>query len=247
MPRVIIVTGEDKNGAGPGRFYRQSESCQKFCLDVLRMRRDAVQWIVSRGMTEAWCAKLFHEALFGGDTAQAVLVYYSGHGGTFGWNLGAGKTFYYPFLAMWAKQYPSPILFLNDCCHSFSMVDVFEIAKVQTDKVGIIAACGSDQISYNGFLLPAVLDSWRRRKLFKNRRFFHINESRAENLSFVRFLRELELFSVSKLFFNGLLKHPIRMFRLFWTALVRSPQIFDRFDSKRWGAEFDHYFYAPFP
>jgi hypothetical protein len=93
-----------------------------------------------------------------------VLLYYSGHGTIGYWSFNEDHNLSYVTLANMLKEFTSPILVVNDCCHAHSIADYFQAEGLDDKKIGVISASSPDGSAYSGDLLRVLLADWQNHK-----------------------------------------------------------------------------------
>lgn len=226
MPRVIIISGDEK------MFFKDSEYCEVFCRKELSI---SPVHICPGVMLEGDFLKMLDDVITKGDISQTLLLIYNGHGEKGFWSYSEGRRFSYEAIAYLVKKHKSPILIINNCCYSFSLVDVFVKERVQINRVGVIASAGADEISYVGILCQDIFKSWKAGIPYRIKSFDQWVLGATDNID--------EPNSLSKIIFFGLRYWRAKF--IFTISRLCNSNFSTIFRSERWGEELDHYFYKP--
>ena len=225
MPRVIIVSGDER------MFLDDSKFCESFCRNELLI--SSVQCFCPGGIPEGTFFKMLDNAFSKGDIGQPLLLIYNGHGEKGFWAYGGGRQFLHKSLAELVKKHKAPVLIINNSCFSFSLANVFAKERVPSDRVGIIAVCGADNISFSGILCQDIFKSWQAGAPYRMMNFDQWLLSEIDG-------------DIEKLdSLSGALLFSFKYWRakfIFTFSKLLNRNDSDMFKSKRWGAELDHYF-----
>lgn len=90
-----------------------------------------------------------------------LLLWYTGHGVSAGWTPYWFGSVRYDIMAHFFQKCSFPLLIVNDCCNSGSLITALEKSSFRSGQVGIIAACGKQEISFTG-MTSEILNSWKK-------------------------------------------------------------------------------------
>lgn len=97
---------------------------------------------------------------------EPAVLLYDGHGGRTGWCLDDARYLKYKTLTAIVKQRTQPLVVINSCCHSFSLVSYLETSQVSEQAVSIIASSSAEDVSYQG-IVKAVIEAWNEQKPYQ--------------------------------------------------------------------------------
>lgn len=96
-----------------------------------------------------------------------LLLLYCGHGAEDGWGVSFCNTLLYrPLVQELLKDYPEPIVFVNDCCYAATPIKWFRQFVIPSSRMSFIAAGGSREEVQPG-LIARVKQSWQEHKIHK--------------------------------------------------------------------------------
>lgn len=168
------------------------------------------------------------EAALDPETADGpfLLLYcYCGHGWNGEWGISFQKGLCYPPLAQLLKDYPEPIMFINDCCHAYSIVTSFGEVGVSPEKVSLISAAEG---KIGPGLAGKVLGSWRQKKVHET--FWVCTERVTIRFNGPPIEGEEDVISFGEM----VEEHEV---------LPPEEQMRGALPEKRWGVELDHLFF----
>ncbi len=149
--------------AGDGRFFLD---------ETLKFRRylkkevgiTDIQVVKTGYMTVKHIWTCLRKALDPSKVSGPLLLLYCGHGAEDGWGVSFCRTISYQALVGdLLKNYPEPILFVNDCCYAAAPIGWFKKFGVSREKMSFIAATNSKE-RVESVLVGRVLKSWKRQK-----------------------------------------------------------------------------------
>lgn len=89
-----------------------------------------------------------------------LLIAYCGHGGKDGWWFNENTLLPYLFLVQALLRYRGPILILNDCCYSWSLVEELERFRANPEMFGVISAACKDEMFSGINVISRARDYW---------------------------------------------------------------------------------------
>lgn len=184
---------------------------------------------------------------------EPLFLFFSGHGNEQGWGMNTNDAFSYKILVqdILAKR-AAPTLIVNDCCCSFSLARMLEKEGCSPELLSVIAAGGEDENVniYSGFV-ESIAQSWRISQSFMGRatlreviKIAHVCDWREKLEDFAKLCAVDLLYFIHPKLFRAVFGGPVtlhydrRIWRMYKLEVVRE---------KRWGAVFDHYFFAKDP
>ncbi len=158
MRKAIVVAGGDK------RFLDAIDEFQAYLRISAEVER--IELLKTAYMAPPELAYRLAIAIGGHhESADPLLLAYAGHGGQEGWNISETVNFPYDTLTQIIAKSQRQLLVINDCCYAFALVDKFTEAAIPHERVSVIAACGTDELSYSG-TLRKVFESWKQKKAY---------------------------------------------------------------------------------
>lgn len=154
MRKAILVVGGAKRFLDAAReFEAYLRNCEVKHITVIK----------TAYLEPSELSKELAKALIDQEIDDPLLLAYVGHGGRKGWGISETVVFPYGTLVPILMESEKRILFIQDCCHAFSVVNYLIEANVSEEQMGLIAACGTDEETYPG-TIREVYQSWHRNK-----------------------------------------------------------------------------------
>lgn len=167
MPSAILIAGGSK------RHLDEVVFMHNFLVQNAGLSLENIELIEAAYLDQKEFAVRLENAYEKLKGYEPILLYFSGHGGKKGfWCLNEDFKFSYEAVGTRLKAWNANVLFVNDCCYSYSAVPIFEKIGVGPIKVGVIASSDSDEKSYSKQLLSDLLGSWGRKEVYSPKQVY---------------------------------------------------------------------------
>lgn len=93
-------------------------------------------------------------------SSTPLLIAYYGHGGKDGWYINESAFIPYYFLTRVISQYNGPVLLINDCCYSWSIIEHFTKYGIAQERVGVTPAAHKGE-QYFGQVVSRIAEYWQ--------------------------------------------------------------------------------------
>ncbi|MEK9194187.1 MAG: hypothetical protein AAB884_00005, partial [Patescibacteria group bacterium] len=151
---VAIITGNEE------RFLKEALDLKKY----LRVEVGIEDITLMQGgfLVKHTVPKFLSRIISRLEKEDVLLLAYTRHATQQGWVLSGSEVLPYGKLGEVLLGCDSQILIINDCCHA---MQISILREVPSQRVGLIAACASDEDSFGG-LVADIINQWRVRQVF---------------------------------------------------------------------------------
>lgn len=170
MARAIMISGDEV------RFLQDAGIYGRYLTKETGVNSLAY-WTALGSYPSVDALKLWLSVQLSVSDDEPLLLIYAGHGNEEGWNVRDGEDdVSYAWLVDTLARVPYPVLIVNDCCDSGSLVTFLQDRGVSEEQFGVIMSCAAGTDSYDGVLVELLPQIWRERDLFVPFTYVSVND-----------------------------------------------------------------------